>query len=595
MARIKVLSSQVANQIAAGEVVERPFSIVKELVENSLDAAATQIDVVIEQGGMRAIRVSDDGCGIVKDDLALALSRHATSKIYSRNDLNDIKTLGFRGEALASIASVSQMSITSRHQDSDMAYIIDHQQNIKPAARPKGSQIVVENLFYNVPARRKFLKTERTEFAHIDTLLKRLLLCRFDVGFSLTHNGKLLYNHAVAQSDADQQARLKHVLGESFLTQNFAVDCQTGELSLSGWAGLPTLNRAQMDLQFFYVNGRIVRDQIIQHAIRQSYQDVLFSGRHPVFVLYFTCPTNQIDINVHPAKTQVKFAMAQQVHQFIVHSMKKYLDQPLLAGESSFKPASPSSQPTNHPADRRQRQFSFTQSTPVDLDNIAKLYRSPNPPNQQPTQNNQQTPISAPNDQTEDNPLGEALAQLHQIYILAQNKHGLVIVDMHAAHERITYEKLKQQYQAQRIKSQPLLLAQTFQCSEQEARVVEQQQHFFKSLGFELAVLSADSIVIRAVPTLLAKHDLTALIKDVLADFSVFDQSNRIEENINDVLATMACHSSVRANQLLSIEQMNALLRAMEETERSAQCNHGRPTWTQYSIDQLDKLFQRGQ
>ncbi|SFV66197.1 DNA mismatch repair protein MutL [hydrothermal vent metagenome] len=592
MARIQILSNQVANQIAAGEVVERPFSIVKELVENALDANSTQIDVVLEQGGVKSISIEDNGIGIEKEDLFLALSRHATSKINSPKDLEEINSLGFRGEALASISSVAQITLTSKYHQSEMAFSINNEQNITPASRPYGTKILVENLFYNVPARRKFLKAERTEFGYIDSLMKRLLLSNFDVGFSLKHNNKLIYNHPIAKTNEEKNKRLKQSLGETFLTQNFIVNHQVNGLSLVGWAGLPTLNRAQMDMQFFYVNGRVVRDKVITHAIRQAYQDVLFHGRHPVFVLYLTCPASMVDVNVHPAKTEVRFRESQAIHQFIYKALKQQITTPM--AEKTVDEVVP-------PAPARefkQQQWNFSNITPSARGSFAtaeKLYQQPTNTLPSQVENHISPEKITATDADIDYPLGFALAQLHGIYILAQNKKGLVIVDMHAAHERITYEKLKTQYEESHIKSQPLLLPQNFKTSETEVKIVLEQQSFWQALGFDLDVLGEDTIVIRAVPTVLNKENTEGLIKDVIADFNEYGSSDRVIEHINEVLSTMACHGSVRANRTMNINEMNALLREMEITQKADQCNHGRPTWLQYSIADLDKLFKRGQ
>jgi DNA mismatch repair protein MutL len=589
MNRIQILSNQLANQIAAGEVVERPASIVKELLENSLDAGATQIEITIEQGGIKLIRIQDNGTGIVKDDLKLALSRHATSKIQNPIDLENINSLGFRGEALASIASIAQIKIISHHYESELAFEIGNEQVIKPASQPIGTRIIVENLFYNVPARRKFLKTENTEYRYINDLLKQFLLSRFDVAFSFKHNNKIIFSHPIATTLEDKNTRLKQVLGAPFLEQNFTIDEQKSALSLTGWAGLPTLNRSQMDMQFFYVNGRIVKDKIINHAIRRAYSDVLFSGRHPVFVLYFTCPTPWVDVNVHPAKTEVRFRETQTIHQFIYHSLKKHIDGTM----NESIPTNIDNQNTQSAQEFKQQQWQFsTPSHNYGFKNIEKLY-APLP--QTASGQNLETTIVENVDKIADYPLGYALAQLHGIYILAQNQSGLIVVDMHAAHERITYEKLKKQYDNNSLKMQTLLLPQTLHCSEQEVAIVEKEKNFFISLGFELDVLGSDSIVIRAVPTLLNKENIESLIKDVLADLNETNFSNRLEEHLNEVLSTMACHGSIRANRTLTIDEMNGLLRQMEETEKIGQCNHGRPTFFQYTIKELDSLFKRGQ
>lgn len=595
--RIHLLPTQLVNQIAAGEVVERPSTVVKELLENSFDAGATQITVEIEQGGTRLIKVRDDGCGIIKDDLFLALSRHATSKIASLQDLDRVVSMGFRGEALPSISSVARLTLISRVAESPCAWriIADGSEEFsepQPDPHPKGTTIEVRDLFYNTPARRKFLKTEKTEFGHIEALMQKLALSRFSIGFTLIHNQKEVLKLKPAESEELQQQRIAGICGPNFMEQAVKIDIAASGLELTGWVSLPTFSRGQPDLQFFYVNGRMIRDKLVSHAIKQAYQDVMFSGRHPIFVLYLNLDPALVDVNAHPAKSEVRFRDSRLVHDFLFSALYRSLAKQrpdatvVNIANTEFAPVEPSSSPipiTTSPSayyPRQQTVLPFNIAETVQ--SYASLYSRPEPT--EPVAADATTP-----------PLGYAIAHLHDIYILSQTAKGMVLVDAHAAHERITYERLKQQFQQGSIPSQPLLLPIKLSVSNAEADLVEQHQDFFLSLGFELNRTAPESIVLRATPVLLANTDVAALIQDVLADILEHGMSERIQNHCNELLATMACHGSVRAGRHLTVTEMNALLRDIEQTERGGQCNHGRPTWIELSKQDLDKFFLRGQ
>jgi DNA mismatch repair protein MutL len=613
--RIHSLPPQLINQIAAGEVVERPASVVKELVENSLDAGAKHIDVEIEQSGIRLIKIRDDGCGIVKEDLPLALSRHATSKISSLDDLEHITSMGFRGEALPSISSVARLTLISRTADSDCAWRVSadgHEKTFdcQPAPHPQGTTVEVQDLFYNTPARRKFLKSEKTEFSHIEILIRRMALSRFDVSFKLTHNQREICHLKTAISETQQQQRLASICGKEFIQQSVKIDFSASNLHLSGWVGLPTFSRSQQDMQFFYVNGRLIKDVLVAHAVKQAYQDVLFHGRHPVFVLYLTLDPALVDVNAHPAKSEVRFREGRLVHDFLFSALYRCLasQRPGLSSptsvsfqnieSSSFLRSSLGAQPMSIQQHGTQNLHS----------GIPSLKRGNN--NQQtllPFQIGEQQQTYAVDKDllgfknleglNHENlpPLGYALAHLHNIYILSETRSGLILVDTHAAHERVTYERLKRQYQQGQIPHQPLLLPIKISVTAHEADLAEQSQAFFTELGFELNSLAPETLLLRAVPVLLAKADPEKLIRDVLADLVVHGVSQRVLHSSQQVLAKMACHGSVRAGRRLTIEEMNTLLREMEQTERIGQCNHGRPTWIELTRTELDKLFLRGQ
>ncbi|OOG20781.1 DNA mismatch repair protein MutL [Thioalkalivibrio denitrificans] len=590
---ISPLPPQLVNQIAAGEVVERPASVVKELLENSLDAGAANIQVDVEQGGVRRIRIRDDGSGIPKDELALALSRHATSKIASLEDLERVASLGFRGEALPSIASVSRLTLTSATPDAGSGWTIrgdggDRFEAPMPAAHPEGTTVEVRDLFFNVPARRKFLRTERTEFGHLEEVVRRIALSRFRVGLALSHNRKPMLQLSPAMNEAAQLDRVAKVCGQTFAEQVVRVDHEAAGLRLHGFLGLPTYSRSQADLQYFYVNGRMVRDRLISHAVRQAYQDVLFHGRHPAFVLYLELDPALVDVNAHPAKHEVRFRESRLVHDFLFRSLHKVLAD-LRPGEgvAPARMEMPQSTVAGEAGAGAARSWSHVQSgLNLRVAEVMEAYGNLHP----------QTELQeSPADDAVAPPLGYALAQLHGVYVLAQNAAGLVLVDMHAAHERITYERLKQGYWGEGLKSQPLLVPAHINVSRREADLVETHGEAFARFGFELLRSGPERLQIRAVPSLLSRADSEALVRDVLSDLVTHGESRRVEAAVNELLATLACHGSVRANRQLTIPEMNALLRDMEATERSGQCNHGRPTWVQLSMDQLDRLFLRGQ
>lgn len=623
MSRIHLLSPRLANQIAAGEVVERPASVAKELLENSLDSGARRIDVEVEQGGIKLLKVRDDGGGIAPDDLPLALARHATSKIRELEDLEAVLSMGFRGEALASISSVSRLTLTSRTADADQAWQVetegrDMEPRVQPAAHPVGTSVEVRDLFFNTPARRKFLRAEKTEFDHLQEVIKRLALARFDVAFHLRHNGKTVFALHEAGDEISRARRVASVCGPAFLEQALPIEIERGGLRLWGWVGLPTFSRSQADLQYFYVNGRMVRDKLVAHAVRQAYRDVLFNGRHPTFVLFLEIDPSTVDVNVHPTKHEVRFRDSRMVHDFLYGTLHRALadvrpeDQVaapaaispmarpsgLAAGEfgpqgemglaaSILETPAPSLQPAWRGSGAGYQQPAVNPGVSAGEAQAAyREYFSPLPSAQA---------QSMPQEQGDIPPLGYAVAQLKGVYILAENAQGLVVVDMHAAHERITYERLKHAMASEGLRGQPLLVPESIALSQREADCAEEHGKWFQRLGFELQRLGEETVAIRQIPALLKQAEATQLVRDVLADLLEYGTSDRIQAHLNELLATMACHGAVRANRRLTIPEMNALLRDMEQTERSGQCNHGRPTWTQLSMDQLDKLFMRGQ
>ena len=603
--RIHSLPIQLVNQIAAGEVVERPSSVVKELVENCFDAGAGHITIEIEQGGARLIKIRDDGCGIVKEDLSLALSRHATSKIATLQDLEQVASMGFRGEALPSISSVARLTLISRTVDAQCAWCVTadgSEQNFdpQPDPHPQGTTVDVRDLFYNTPARRKFLKTEKTEFAHIETLIKRMALSRFDIGFTLLHNQKEVLNLKPAATDSAQEHRIAGICGSAFIENSVKIDFAASGLQLTGWVGLPTFSRSQQDMQFFYVNGRLIRDKLVSHAVKQAYQDVLFHGRHSVFVLYLTLDPTLVDVNAHPAKLEVRFREGRLVHDFLFTALHRSLAKVRpahsvvsiddnvslpLTPEVVPEPSRPNfdQQPVYNPRPPQQTSLPTVAET---ISAYASLY-----PEESAVQK-QQPPLTPTQDTP---PLGYAIAHLHNIYILAETPKGIILVDAHAAHERVTYERLKKQYQSGAIPRQPLLLPIKIKVSSAEADLAEQEHEFFGSLGFELNRSGPETIILRSTPALLGTIDKEQLIRDVLADITEHGMSQRIQEQSNQLLATIACHGAVRARRRLGIDEMNALLRDMEQTERIGQCNHGRPTWIELSTNDLDKFFMRGQ
>jgi DNA mismatch repair protein MutL len=613
---IRRLPSLVANQIAAGEVVERPASVVKELLENSLDAQATQIEIEIEQGGIALIRIRDNGFGIRKDELLLALSRHATNKINSLEDLEQLNSLGFRGEALASIAAISRLTLNSRFYNQEMGYGIHldgrEQPTLpEPIAHPIGTTLEVRDLFYNTPARRRFLRTEKTEFGHIHEIIKRLALSCFEVSVKLTHNHKTLMALKIAQQEADKLQRVGMLCGPEFVDHILTVQADAGGMQLSGWITQPTYSRSQPDMQYFFVNGRMIRDKLLNHAVRQAYEDVLHLSRYPGYVLYLQINPSEVDVNVHPTKNEVRFVQSSAVYRFLVHSL-----QDCLANTSPNQVGSPTSiqdwftkksvgSTSSTPAIHSLVVSNATDSNPNLSLPLATGYSMPSPSAlaiQETIQAYQA--LSAPWSTTAESivpatalpipPLGYALAQLHSNYILAENATGLVLVDIHAAHERITYEQMKSAWQADQFTAQALLVPITIAVSEREANLAEQHLELFNQFGFDISRIGPEALLVRQIPTLLATANITVLVRDVLADLSRLGVSSRLENHIQDLLATLACHTAIRANHSLTLPEMNALLREMEQTQRSNQCNHGRPTWIQLSLKELDSLFLRG-
>jgi len=590
---IKPLPDHLINQIAAGEVVERPSSVVKELVENSLDAGARSVKVKLEQGGKRLIRVVDDGEGMGRDDLAMALQRHATSKIATMDELEHVATLGFRGEALPSIASVSRLDLASRHQDEAHGWLLrvrrGETSQIEPSSLQSGTRVDVKDLFYNLPARRKFLRTDRTEFSHVDLLLKRFALARFDVGFELEHNGKSVSLLAPVETDAEQERRIERVMGREFLDHAVSINEERGGIGLHGWVAEPRYNRAQADRQFFFVNGRAVRDRVIAHAVRKAFEDVLFHGRHPAFVLFVRMPPESVDVNVHPQKHEVRFRDARTVHDFLFSALHHALSD---TGSGALRPGAGLIEPVAAGGAPGSPAWQVDMSLPVREQMSAYsavLGAGGRAPGCLPVAGD-----ALPDESGDIPPLGYALAQLHGVYILSQNAAGLVMTDMHAAHERITYEQLKSRYIGEGIKSQRLLVPVAVQLSESEADLAEERRDELVELGLAFDRSGPESLLLREVPSLLSHADAAGLIKDVLADLSSLGDSTRVESEANEILSTMACHGSVRANRQLNTVEMNALLREMERTERSGHCNHGRPTWVQLDMPTLDRIFLRG-
>ncbi|RKU03701.1 DNA mismatch repair endonuclease MutL [Burkholderia sp. Nafp2/4-1b] len=644
---IQPLPDQLISQIAAGEVVERPASVVKELLENAMDAGATTLRIVLEEGGVKRISITDDGCGIPPDELPLALMRHATSKIRSLEELEAVATLGFRGEALASIASVAEMSITSRTADVAHATKIDATTGaLSPAAGAVGTTIEVRELYFNTPARRKFLKSEQTEFGHCLEMIRRAALARPDVAISVLHNGK-----AVEHWNATEPAqRVAKILGDSFATAHLPLDEQAGPLAVYGCAGLPTASRGRADQQYFFVNGRFVRDKLLTHAVRAAYEDVLHGDRYPSYVLFLDLPPEAVDVNVHPSKIEVRFRDSRSIHQYVFHAVQRalarhagaspettagghaaqlspapggpasFLNTPLGqsaatgTGGTGFSPASSSSSSSS--GNTWMRQARMTQGTlpvaqplalydalfgrkdtgagtPDGTTTIARDSANSADAPIAPLSGFVASPLAA--SAHDEQPLGFALGQIHGIYVLAQNAYGLVIVDMHAAHERILYEQFKNALADRTVAVQSLLLPISMTATPVEIGTVEEERDTLESLGFDLAVLSPTTLAIRAVPALLKDADLQSLARAVLADLHAFGGSRVLTERQHELLGTLACHHAVRANRRLTLDEMNGLLRQMEATERADQCNHGRPTWYHLTLNDLDRLFMRGQ
>jgi len=630
--RIKLLDSQLANQIAAGEVIERPASVIKELLENSLDAGATQIEVHVEQGGLQLIRVRDNGGGIHKDDLALALSRHATSKIHNLAELERINTLGFRGEALASIASISRLTLSSLFQGEATAWQVtaegrDPEAQLQPIPHPQGTSIEIRDLFFNTPARRKFLRSEKTEFSHIEEVIKRIALSSFSIGFLLKHNQRTILQLPPAHTQQEQEIRVAKICGETFMENALAIEMEAVGLKLRGWIALPVFTRSQPDLQYFYVNGRIIRDKVVTHAVRQAYHDVMYGGRHAAFVLFFDIDPSIVDVNVHPTKHEVRFRDSHLVHDFIFKSLHRALEEVRpgdIAAEEKYIHIPEQPKPVIYPIPAPPKQQSLGLNVREQLPIYQEFYKKPEqeqapveiaevididsventiqiPQKIQPVvavalaEAEKFNPVKVTEESSAEVPvLGFAIAQLHGIYILAESAEGLVIVDMHAAHERILYEQLKTALQAKQIVTQSFLLPLTLQLTEKEADYAEQYQTLFSELGFVIERISPTSCAIRQVPVLIKNNHVEQLVRDVISDLMVQENSSRIQNHINEILATIACRGSARAHRQLTIPEMNALLRDMEKTDRSGQCNHGRPTFRKLSMAELDKLFLRG-
>jgi len=602
MPAIRLLPELLINQIAAGEVIERPAAALKELLENSLDAGATDISVQLDGGGIKLLRVRDNGKGIAREELPLALMRHATSKIASLDDLQQVASMGFRGEALASMAAVSQLALTSRTESDAHGWKVEaidgRLSEPIPASHAQGTTVEIREIYFNTPARRKFLKSEATEFAWCEEAFKRIALSRPDAAFSLQHNGRTIWQ--LSGSDGEQAAlkRVAALLGEEFGQAAVPVSRTAANLSLQGLAALPAYSRASRDAQYFFVNGRFVRDKVASHALRQAYQDILHHQRHPAFVLFLELPPEQVDVNVHPAKSEVRFRESQGIHQFIFHTLQQALAVPA------------SGQETRTPEQQRPTSFIPTQQTMrlgvAERDASYRLWETQTgntPPLVPPLSGGMTAPpltrggregFASPS-LADEHPLGFALAQLSGVYVLAQNAHGLIVVDMHAAHERIVYEKLKTSLDAEQIATQPLLIPVSFYADALEVATVEAEQDALAKLGFDIAPLSPNTLAVRAMPVMLKQSEAEAAAHDVIDELREFGASRAMTERRDELLSTLACHGAVRANRILSITEMNALLREMEQTERSGQCNHGRPTWFQLSMNDLDKMFMRGQ
>ncbi|MDM0059421.1 DNA mismatch repair endonuclease MutL [Variovorax fucosicus] len=595
---IRELPDDLISQIAAGEVVERPASVVRELLDNALDAGAREITVRLSAGGVRLISVEDDGQGIPRDELTVALRRHATSKIASLGELETVGTMGFRGEALAAINAIADLSLLSRAAGADAAWALDGRTGeLRPVARAVGSTLEVRELFYATPARRKFLKTDATELAHCVEAVRRHALARPDVGFAIWHEGRLVEQWRAAAGADVRLQRLADVLGDEFVAQSVAIEHQGGAVRVLGRAGIPDAARSRADQQFFYVNGRFVRDKVLAHAVRSAYEDVLHGHRQPVYALYLEIDPARVDVNVHPTKIEVRFRDGREIHQAVRHALENALAAPR-AGEAVTPAATPFFRPDTAAAPAQWTQPAIHFAAERGLGDAAAMWPQRRvdgaaPVALQPVTLQPSAPAPLPaNDDAW--PLGRAIAQLQGIYVLAENSQGLVIVDMHAAHERIVYERLKTQLDGAAITSQPLLIPATFAATPQEVATAEACAAVLPTLGLEITPFSPRTLAVRAVPGTLADGDPVELARSVLAELAQHDASTVVQRAQNELLSTMACHGAVRANRRLTLDEMNALLRQMEATERSDQCNHGRPTWRQVSIRDLDTLFLRG-
>ena len=594
--RIQRLPTQLINQIAAGEVVERPASVIKELLENSLDAGATRIQVDVEQGGVKLIRIRDNGSGIPGDDLPLALCSHATSKIASLADLEQVTSLGFRGEALSSIASVSRLTMYSRTGGQERGWKLeggDPKCVPTPTPHPLGTTVEVRDLFYNTPARRKFLRTERTEFGHLEDVVKRLALSRFRVDMELRHNRRPVALLQAADNRAGQERRLAELCGRAFVDNSVYLDREATDLHLWGWIALPTFSRSQADLQYFFVNTRMLRDKLVAHAVRQAYQDVLYHGRHPAYVLYLELEPALVDVNAHPAKHEVRFRESRLVYDFVFRTLSEVLAQVRPEDvQSRSQPQSQTLAGSAPVAGRGMPAYQERMTLPVKEQLAA--YEKLHPLVEPGASATVEMPVAEITDTQAPPPLGYAIAQLHGVYVLAENAVGLVLVDMHAAHERITYERFKADLEQDGIRSQPLLVPITVALSRREIQLLEEHAQLLAGVGLEVTLIGPETAVVRQIPALLAGADAAQLLRDVLADLASYGTSDRVRQALDGTLSSMACHGSVRANRKLTRAEMDALLRDIERTERSGQCNHGRPTWVQLAMDELDKLFLRG-
>ncbi|WP_457807750.1 DNA mismatch repair endonuclease MutL [Kushneria sp. EE4] len=649
--RIQALAPRLANQIAAGEVVERPSSVVKELVENAIDAGSSRIEIELESGGSRLIRVRDNGSGIEHDDLGLALSRHATSKITSLDDLEGVASLGFRGEALAATSAVSRLELYSNTSDDPVngwrvvAEGREMAPRLSPAPHPRGTTVTVRDLFFNTPARRKFLRTEKTEFNHVEEAFRRLALSRQDIDLVLRHNQKTVHQLMGGDSQKVMEKRIAQLLGRSFLDNAIHIDMAATGLALKGWVGLPSHTRSQADQQYFFVNGRVIRDRLVAHAVRQAYRDVLFHGRHPVFVLYLDLDAYGVDVNVHPTKHEVRFRDGRLVHDFLFSSLHRALAEVRPQGQAAPEPEAPAApapeprfdqqrmalgeaasgqaagragvgaspsgqyQGAGRPGEQQVREFMagyralhpdheerlLTSRTPAQDSRDSQGTSAAAPPPAAGTARFDRPQVAPSVDETRAPPLGYAVAQLHGVYILSQTERGMVVVDMHAAHERITYERMKAQYLGEGIDTQPLLVPVSMSVSDAQVELAEREQATIASMGVTLEAAGPETLLIREVPALVKSAGVEALVREMLEELERYGRSRVVNDHLFDLLSTMACHGSVRANRRLEIEEMNALLRDMERTERSGQCNHGRPTWTEMSMRDLDRLFLRGQ
>jgi len=601
---IQFLSDELISQIAAGEVIERPASVVKELVENALDARARRIEVELERGGCGLVRVRDDGIGIEPEEITLALARHATSKIASLDDLESVATLGFRGEALPSIASVSRLSMASRAAAAAHAWAVEARDGAvtpaAPASHPYGTSVEVRDLFFNLPARRKFLRSDGTEYQHIVRMLERLALSRFEVAFTLVHNGKTVWTLASAHTAAERLARVAKICGEEFAAHVIELRHDTASLRLSGWLALPTFSRSQSDLQFAYLNGRFVRDKLLAGAVRLAYHDVLFHGRFPAYLLHLELDPAMVDVNAHPQKLEVRFRDAHRIHDFVFRTLERVLAGTRPSAESAGSAALDwltGSARFDVRAAPNQSHFVLPEAMPhagAGADAYRGFVQAAEPAAGGASAGVRDEPFvddAAPLDHAA--PLGYAIAQLHGVYILAQTADGMVLVDMHAAHERVMYEDMKKLL-AGHTAQQQLLVPEILHVSPAQAEAAEEHAQEFAALGFMVTRLAPDQLALRAVPGILAARGPGAIVCDVLSDLLEQGHSRRVEESINHLLGTMACHAAVRARRTLSVPEMNALLREMERTERADQCNHGRPTWVRLSLSDLDRLFLRG-